>query len=210
MARLKVNSKHLEKLVKGFSEISILVLGDIILDAYIWGEVDRICPEAPVPVVDVRRESQMLGGAGNVVSNVKTLGGEVTLCGIVGDDSDGEVIQSLLKKQKVNCEGVFGDGSRPTTKKTRIVAGHQQVVRFDHESREKISQNVTQKTYDYLEKSWDQFDAIILSDYGKGFIHEGVLKKIQALNEKSPKIVSVDPKERNMPTYKQVSLITPN
>ena len=210
MATLKISARGLERLVKGFSDLSILVLGDVILDAYIWGEVDRICPEAPVPVVDVRLESKMLGGAGNVVSNIKTLGGDVSLCGVIGNDPDGQIIGDLLKKKNVNQAGVFVDNERPTTKKTRIVAGHQQVVRFDHESRERISDHLTQKIYHYLEKAWDSFDAVILSDYGKGFIHQGLLEKVQTLNEKSSKIVSVDPKERNMHTYKKVSLITPN
>ena len=210
MVTLNVSPKTLLNIVEDFSKSSVLVLGDIVLDCYIWGSVDRICPEAPVPVVDVKRESSMLGGAGNVVANLRMLGSNVSLCGVVGDDDDGKAIIKQLEERNVRRDGVIVDRTRPTTKKTRIVAGHQQVVRFDHETKVRIAAEVTASVARYLDNHWDRFDAIIVSDYGKGVIHPELLRHIQQARKKRPKIISVDPKERNMPFYKGVSLITPN
>src|SRR3989338_9993558 len=128
-----LNFSHLKNIITGFAEAKVLVVGDLILDEFIWGDVTRISPEAPVPVVWVDSENFMPGGASNVASNIRSLGGEVYLVGVVGEDPRGEILQALLRKKGVNCEGIFSDRHRPTTQKTRVIAHHQQVVRIDRE-----------------------------------------------------------------------------
>ena len=198
------------KTIEQFPNASLLVLGDVILDCYLWGQVERICPEAPVPVVEVTRESMMLGGAANLVTYLKSLGAQVSLCGVVGKDEAAQEISKKLKEMGVDSHGLICESHRPTSKKTRIVAGHQQVVRFDHETKACVASETTQKISAFLEKNWKKFDAIIISDYGKGMITPLLLEKITKLHEKNSKLISVDPKERNMEYYKGVSLITPN
>src|SRR3989338_4413922 len=127
------NLARLKQVISKFNKAKVLVVGDLILDEFIWGNVSRISPEAPVPVVWVDSENFMPGGASNVANNIRALGGEVLLAGVVGDDSRGEVLHALLRKKGVHCEGVFADRHRPTTQKTRVIAHHQQVVRIDRE-----------------------------------------------------------------------------
>src|SRR3989338_3109919 len=128
-----LNFNRLKTIISNFKDTKVLVVGDLILDEFIWGKVSRISPEAPVPVVWVESENFMPGGASNVANNIRALGGEVFLAGVVGDDSRGEALQGLLRKKGVNCEGIFTDKDRPTTQKTRVIAHHQQVVRIDRE-----------------------------------------------------------------------------
>ncbi|MBI3018424.1 MAG: D-glycero-beta-D-manno-heptose-7-phosphate kinase [Deltaproteobacteria bacterium] len=206
----KIEPSHLLKCVERFSKSSVLVLGDVILDSYIWGQVERICPEAPVPVVEVTRDSSMLGGAGNVVRNLRTLGARVLLCGAMGEDSAALEIKKRLKEIDVSVEGLIVDPHRLTSKKTRVVAGHQQVVRFDTETKTAIAPQTTQEILRYLKEYWSQLDAVIVSDYGKGVIHPALLDGLRRLHQQNPKLISVDPKERNMEFYKGFSLITPN
>ena len=210
MPKLKIRSDRLVRIVENFSESSILVLGDIILDHYIWGAVNRICPEAPVPVVEVSHDSYMLGGAANVVTNVKVLGGKVALCGLVGKDSEGGEIQKMLRLQQISVDGVCADAGRPTTRKTRVVAGHQQVVRFDRESKTVLSPKVFKRMEQYLRSTWNYFDAVIISDYAKGMISQELMEVIRQLQQRSPKLVCVDPKEKNIERFKGTTLITPN
>lgn len=210
MEATNINPTSLIKIIERFSNASVFVIGDIILDCYIWGNVERICPEAPVPVVDINHDSLMLGGAANVVENLRALGAQFSLCSIVGNDSDGASLEALLKEKGMGTEGIFVDTERFTTKKTRIVAGHQQVVRFDRETRKVISETMARKIFKHIKACWDQYDAVIISDYGKGLIHAGLMDDIRNLHRMKPKIISVDPKERNLDCYHRVSLITPN
>lgn len=211
MSALKIETRDLLKVVGRFSEPSILVLGDMILDRYLWGDVERICPEAPVPVVDVKRTSLMLGGAGNVVANLRTFGARVSVLTCIGKDAGGGEVKRLLGDLGVEGDkGLIEDSDRQTTEKTRVVARHQQMVRFDRETRNIISDMTAGKIFQYLEEQWADFDAILISDYGKGMISPALFKRIKRLNERQPKLVTVDPKERNIGLYKKVSLITPN
>lgn len=211
MATLKkIEPSHLLQSVERFSAPTILVLGDVILDHYIWGQVERICPEAPVPVVEVTRDSSMLGGAGNVVRNLRTLGAHVLLCGVMGEDEAALEIKKKLKECDVSGEGLIVESSRQTSKKTRIVAGHQQVVRFDMETKAAISSQTTRDILHYVKQHWSSLDAVIVSDYGKGVIHPLLLDELRCFHQKNPKLISVDPKERNMEFYRGFSLITPN
>ncbi|HXX58160.1 MAG TPA: D-glycero-beta-D-manno-heptose-7-phosphate kinase [Thermodesulfovibrionales bacterium] len=186
----------------------VLVVGDLILDCYIWGKVDRISPEAPVPVVEVTNDTFMLGGAANVAGNVVSLGGKATVAGIVGRDSAGEVLRKLLDEKGVGC-AVFED-ARPTTMKTRVIAHNQQVVRFDKEERNRIAGRVLSTIIDFLGRAIAEHDAIIVSDYKKGIVSPELIRAILKIAKPKGKLVAVDPKAGHFHCYKGVSLVTPN
>ena len=207
--RAEILKAHVDK----FAETRVFVLGDIIMDEYIWGNVARISPEAPVPVVDVRQETKMLGGAANVVRNMATLGTKPVLCGVVGDDSTGEEIVSTLVHMDLKTAGVVKEEGRPTSIKTRIVAHNQQIVRFDRESRADIRPESIQKLLQFIEKNIDGIDAIVVSDYGKGIISRPLMEGLRELARPSSGggvIITVDPKTGNFEYYQGVDVITPN
>src|SRR4030042_140899 len=156
MLRQISNRIDVDKLIEQFKKTPLLVVGDIMIDEFIWGTVSRISPEAPVPVVAVNREDLLLGGAANVVRDVHSLGGRVLLAGLIGDDRRGEKIKKLLAGQKIDSEGLVVQAGRPTTVKTRVIAHSQQVVRYDRESREPISAQSQEELLHYLDKNWGQ------------------------------------------------------
>jgi D-beta-D-heptose 7-phosphate kinase/D-beta-D-heptose 1-phosphate adenosyltransferase len=201
---------RLKEIISGFGRAKVLVVGDLILDEFIWGKVSRISPEAPVPVVWVDSENFMPGGASNVASNIRSLGGEVYLVGVVGDDPRGEILQSLLRKKGVNCEGIFSDGQRPTTQKTRVIAHHQQVVRIDREVLRPISDSLSKEMIRFIASKIKEVDAIIIEDYGKGVIVPKLVQEIVKLGKKHSKVITVDPKESHFSYYEGVTTITPN
>ncbi len=198
-------------LIDRFSKTSILVVGDLILDRYIWGKVSRISPEAPVPVVEVTREDFLLGGAANVAANIVSLGGKVTIAGITGNDRARDVLLKLMEERDIDTSGVFTD-NRPTTVKTRVIAHHQQVVRFDREDHSRINSGLFKEMLKFIEKKVkkDGIDAIIISDYKKGVISRELVKGILRHARPAGLFVSVDPKVGHFPFYKGVSIITPN
>lgn len=195
---------------QAFPEKATLVLGDLMVDEYIWGSASRISPEAPVPVVEVRSESLRMGGAANVAANIRSLGGEVLIAGIVGDDPVAEWLVENLEGLGVRSEGVLVDKGRPTTTKTRVVAGGQQVVRFDRESTEEMGGLFVKKISRFLEERLPEIDALLISDYGKGVITKDLLEEVLPLVLGAGKIVTVDPKINHFPFYRQVTVITPN
>ncbi len=199
-----------KKIISKFSNAKILVIGDLILDEFVWGKVSRISPEAPVPVVWVERESYMPGGASNVANNIRSLGGKVHIAGVVGNDARAERLKELLSAEGVVTDGMVIDSTRPTTLKTRIIAGHQQVVRVDREKVEHLSGKVLNDIVSYAEKVIPEVDAIIIEDYGKGVITPSLLKPIVKLARSHKKIITVDPKEEHLSYYKGVTSITPN
>ncbi len=200
-----------KQVIAKFKNAKILVVGDLILDKFIWGNVERISPEAPVPVVVQDRESFMPGGASNVANNLASLEAkEVFMVGVIGSDSEGERLKMELKKRGVNVSGLFLDTARPTTLKTRIVAGHQQVVRLDKENTAPISKNTVRHIVDFAKKQIDKCDAVIIEDYGKGVICPDVLSPIISLAQEKKKVITVDPKEENFQYYRGVTAITPN
>ncbi len=203
--------KNMEKLINNFSKASILVIGDIILDRYIWGKVTRISPEAPVPVVEVTKEDFLLGGAANVAANIKSLGGGVSVIGITGNDRARDVLVRLLEDKGIDSSGVFTD-ERPTTVKTRVIAHAQQVVRFDKEDHSKINSGLLKKILAFVEHKIkkDHIDAIIISDYKKGVISRELVKGVLRLTRQAGLFVAVDPKVGHFPFYRGVSVITPN
>ena len=204
------DGKSLKKYLARFKNKNMLVIGDLILDEFIWGNVRRISPEAPVPVVEVESESLRLGGSANVVNNLIALGCKVSLCGVVGQDENAEKLLGILDEMNVDCSGIVKKKDRPTAIKTRVIAQHQQIVRFDREKPSLISDYSRNKIVDYVKKGLKDIDAVIISDYGKGVISEKILSKIiPYINEKKIPI-AVDPKPINFPYYQGVTVITPN
>ncbi len=193
-----------------FKSAHILVVGDIILDRFIWGKVSRISPEAPVPVVDINHESIMLGGAANVLNNIISLGGKASICGAVGDDEMGRRIIHELRLKNINTDGIIVDSCRPTTVKTRVIAHNQQVVRFDRESKGDIACASEDIILGYLKAHYHSFSGIIISDYAKGVVTKKLVSGIvrMANGRKTP--VAVDPKVGHFDYYKNVSVVTPN
>jgi len=201
---------RLKKTVSNFRNANVLVVGDLILDEFIWGDVSRISPEAPVPVVWVKKESFMPGGASNVANNLRSMGGKVFLAGIVGDDQYGAILRGELEQKGVDTSGILIDESRPTTLKTRVVAQHQQVVRIDKEKIDNLSDAVVSRISDYIEGVLKKVDAIVIEDYGKGVVTPKLLARIIPAAKRAKKIISVDPKEEHFKYYKGITVITPN
>ena len=185
-------------------------MGDLILDEYIWGSVERISPEAPVPVVWANKRTFTPGGAANVANNIRSLDGSVCLVGVIGKDKNTDILLSELKKRKITTEGIFVEPKRHTTVKTRIVAGHQQVVRVDWEHTDSLPQKLNQRIIKFIKTNIDDFDAIIIEDYGKGVINMQLLEELIVLAHSHKKIITVDPKEEHFQYYRGVTSITPN
>ena len=204
------NLSRFHSVMKRFKSAKILVVGDLMLDRFIWGTVSRISPEAPVPVLWQKSESFMPGGASNVANNIRALGAEAFMCGMVGDDETGKILVSELAKNGINNEGIIIDSSRPTIEKTRVVAHHQQVVRIDKESNGPADQKIISQILSFAKNRIKDIDAIIIEDYGKGVIVPQLIKDIVALARKHSKIVTVDPKIEHINLYKGTTAITPN
>jgi D-beta-D-heptose 7-phosphate kinase/D-beta-D-heptose 1-phosphate adenosyltransferase len=196
--------KKIDRIIGRFRTKRVLVLGDLMLDRYIWGAVSRISPEAPVPVVEVRKDSLCLGGAGNVAQNLTSLGAQPVLTGVVGDDQEGRWIQDNASGSR----GVFTDKSRPTTVKTRIIAHHQQVVRVDLEQKGALSAGIEKKILGVIGN--EEYDGLLVSDYNKGIVNPSLMAKALLLTEKRRIPVFVDPKVPHFRLYSPVTLITPN
>jgi D-beta-D-heptose 7-phosphate kinase/D-beta-D-heptose 1-phosphate adenosyltransferase len=200
------------ELLDNFSSIHLLVIGDLMLDRFIWGEVERLSPEAPVPVLRVLSENSSLGGAANVVQNVRALGGRVTACGIVGRDDSGTRVLQALRRAGASTAGVVSDGEFQTIQKSRIIASphHQQIVRLDRESRQPIHRRTLAKLRDFVRSSAIRYQAIVISDYGKGVIHEELLELVAAASSRHKIVTIIDPKKENYDCYRFPTLITPN
>lgn len=200
----------LKSIIQKFPRAKVLVIGDLILDEFIWGKVERISPEAPVPVVVVSSESFMPGGASNVANNIASLGGNSVICGVIGEDKGGHILVEELKKKAVDVSGIVIDGQRPTTVKARIIAHHQQVVRVDREKMASIDDNLLEQLVSFIRRMIDKVDALIIEDYGKGVITPRFLAEIVPLAKKHKKIITVDPKVSHFSYYQGVTCITPN
>ncbi len=191
-------------------KIRILVLGDVMLDQFIWGSVARISPEAPVPVVDFQRESFMPGGAANVARNLAAFEVPTELFGIIGQDDAATKLKSLLKTQRVGCRSLVASSARATTLKTRIVAHQQQVVRIDRETRSHLNGRLTQRLVAALSAQLDRADAVIVGDYGKGVVTQALLNEVKPLCRDRGIWLSLDPKPVHNLNLASLSLITPN
>jgi rfaE bifunctional protein kinase chain/domain len=188
----------------------VAVIGDVMLDRYIWGRVSRISPEAPVPVVDVLNESNHLGGASNVALNIKSLGAVPVLVGVVGRDTNANELKGIFEKENIITDFLVEDEQRPTTVKTRIIAGSQHVARIDYEDRKQISEDTTRRLIDRLENHIGSIQNIILQDYNKGVIGPSLIRQVIELADSHGIPVLVDPKYSNFFEYKGVTVFKPN
>lgn len=207
---MPLKDNRIKEIIGGFGKSKILILGDIMLDEYLFGTVSRISPEAPVPVVDVNSDKFLLGGAANVASNIRQLGDEPILLGLVGEDEASIKLSQLLKSKNISSSYLINDKSRQTTIKTRVIANNQQVVRADRENTHEMDKETERKVLARFNEIVDDLSAIIISDYGKGVITLSLLENIIEVCTKKDKFVAVDPKETHFHNYKKVSVITPN
>lgn len=204
MKRLIPDAKRVRRIIRDFRKKRVLVLGDLMLDKYIWGNVSRISPEAPVPVVEVHRDSSCLGGAGNVAQNLLSLGAAPLLVGIVGDDAEGRWIRHHVPDHR----GILVDPARPTTVKTRIIAHHQQVVRVDWEKTSSVSPEQEAKILRFIRSQ--SYDGLLISDYSKGMVNDSLLSQLLPMAQAKGIPVFVDPKIEHFRLFSPVTLLTPN
>lgn len=203
---------RLSTILNRFRRAHLLVVGDLMLDRFIWGEVERISPEAPVPVLRVTSESSRLGGAANVIHNIQSLGGRVTACGVVGREPSGKRLLDGLRKIGISTAGVISEAGFQTVQKSRIIARprNQQIVRLDRENHGEIRKGVLERVRSFVERKARQFDGIVISDYGKGVVHPELLELITDLVRAKGLVCVVDPKRENFSRYQYVTLLTPN
>jgi D-beta-D-heptose 7-phosphate kinase/D-beta-D-heptose 1-phosphate adenosyltransferase len=193
-----------------FADCRLLVIGDLMIDEYVWGEVDRISPEAPVQVVSVMREDLTLGGAGNVVNNLRALGGQVAVAGVVGTAEDGNRMIEMFTRLSVDCRGVVQEAERPTTRKTRIIASNQHVLRVDRETKSEISAASFDRLVTFIEAAMPEIDIVLVSDYNKGLVTQDLMLRVTATARNHNKYVIVDPKGLDYTKYRGATLLTPN
>jgi len=197
-------------LIDRFVRLKVLVIGDLMLDHFIWGTVSRISPEAPVPVVQVTHENDMAGGAGNVAINAAALGAEVYVIGLVGQDATAARLISKFQEARIRTEYLVRTHERPTIIKTRIIAQHQQVVRFDREKKDDVPLEVAKALRDQIEQVLPHVDAVVLSDYAKGVVSPSLIRALVLAAHRRGIPVTVDPKMENFSYYQQVTCVTPN
>jgi D-beta-D-heptose 7-phosphate kinase/D-beta-D-heptose 1-phosphate adenosyltransferase len=205
-----IPADRLREILDGIRMNRVMVIGDLMLDKYVWGSVSRISPEAPVPVVDVSEETTRLGGAANVANNIVSLGASCTIFGVTGDDGDGADLRREIESRGIDSSGIAALAARPTTIKTRVIAHNQQVVRTDRESRAELEGKDEQSMIDAIIGRLGEFKGAIISDYGKGTITRRLLDALIPETRSRHMVLSVDPKETHFLNYKNVSLITPN
>ncbi|MCE7068386.1 bifunctional heptose 7-phosphate kinase/heptose 1-phosphate adenyltransferase [Dyadobacter sp. CY326] len=200
----------INQVFEAFNQLRVLVIGDVMLDSYVWGKVERISPEAPVPVVNVQKREYRLGGAGNVLLNVQSLGAEAIICSVIGTDSSGDLLQNSLKDKGLNCEGLIRSENRITTIKERIIAGSQQVVRIDTETDKPVSKTETEKLIAKAKELIPSSNVIIFEDYDKGVLTAESIAEITAFANEHNVPTVVDPKKRNFLAYNHITLFKPN
>ena len=198
------------EITSGFADRNVLVVGDLMLDTYLWGEINRISPEAPVPIVEVKKIEYNPGGAANVALNLASLGCKVSLIGLIGTDAEGTILKNLLDQRNIICTDLVMSESRPTTVKSRIIAHNQQVVRADREMNKDLSESSNNNLIKSVKAIIEDVDAVILGDYNKGVLNLVSVKAIIDVANNTGKPVYVDPKESNFNAYKNVRLFKPN
>ncbi len=196
--------------IDDFKKIKVLVIGDLMIDEYLWGSADRISPEAPVPVVCIEKESYTLGGAGNVINNLVSMGAKVLSVGTAGTGRAGHMIFEMLENLNIETNGIISEPKRPTTRKTRVIASNQQVLRIDKEIKKDINRNTFEKLVRIIEEKVLCVDVIILSDYDKGLITKDLVQHIVKLAKKHKIMTLADPKSLDFSKYEQISILTPN
>lgn len=202
--------KDAESLFNRAKNVNVLVLGDLMLDEYLWGKAERISPEAPVQVVDLIREDLRLGGTGNVANNLVAMGCSVSVCSVIGSDENGNILRRAFTDKGIDGAGVFEDPMRKTTKKTRILAANQQIVRLDRETRDSISADCEEKILHFLQEHTGGWDVIVVSDYLKGVLTQRVLGAVIETGNRYGIPVVIDPKGDDYAKYKGATIVTPN
>jgi len=205
-----VNIAAVRNFLKNSKDKKIAVIGDVMLDKYVYGDVSRISPEAPVQVVDIKSTAYRLGGAANVALNVKTLEAEPVLIGVIGDDDNGKIYIGTMKEAGLLTSGILKDKSRPTTSKTRIIAHSQHIIRLDSEHKKELNKNTANRLLAYFKKNIKNFAAVILQDYNKGVLTKDVIAGIIKISKSANKPVYVDPKFDNFFEYQNVTVFKPN
>ena len=200
----------LANIIDGFSKLRVMVIGDLMVDAYTWGKVTRISPEAPVPVVNVVKRESRLGGAGNVVLNVASLGAKPLVFSVIGDDATGDALKQILVDAGLSVDGIIQEGGRPTTVKERVIAGSQQLIRVDSETEQAISSASSVALVSAIRASIKDVDVIIFEDYDKGVLSEGLIQEVMGLAREAGIPTVVDPKKKNFFAYRGASLFKPN
>ena len=207
-----LTKEQLNQLFEDFNSLNILIIGDVMVDAYYWGKVDRISPEAPVPIVAVEKKESRLGGAANVALNIQAMGATPILCSVIGNDDEGKEFVNLVAKNQQTDRGILRSNNRRTTKKTRIIGNHHQMLRVDAEDIQPIDKTEEKDFFDRIKNIVEdqKVDAIIFEDYDKGVITATLIEKVVALAQKKSIPTAVDPKKRNFMSYKEVDLFKPN
>ncbi|WPP47957.1 bifunctional heptose 7-phosphate kinase/heptose 1-phosphate adenyltransferase [Catalinimonas niigatensis] len=203
-------AKSLDEIFDSFRQLKVLIVGDVMLDAYIWGKVERISPEAPVPIVHVRKREKRLGGAANVALNVQALGAIPMICAVVGDDPAGQDFLSLLQEQKISTQGIVKSSSRVTTVKERVIAGSQQMLRVDSEDDELLNDTDREALYEVVQEAMQEADVVIFQDYDKGVLSEKLIQQTITLANQRGIPTAVDPKRRNFLHYRKATFFKPN
>jgi rfaE bifunctional protein kinase chain/domain len=207
---IKISPQKLRKIFSSSKKRKIAVIGDVMLDKYVYGDVSRISPEAPVQVVDIKSTEYKLGGAANVANNIKSLEAEPVLIGVIGDDIDGDYFLETMKKQNLITKGIFKDTTRPTTTKTRVIAHSQHILRIDSEKKMDIMGKAGRDILKFIQTNLDDFDSVILQDYNKGVLSKDAILSIISMCREKNKPVYVDPKFDNFFEYKNVTIFKPN
>jgi rfaE bifunctional protein kinase chain/domain len=205
-----VDREHVKQTVASFAGKRIAVVGDLMLDRYFWGKVNRISPEAPVPVVEVEKEQMRFGGAANVAHNIQQLGGNPLLIGLIGDDHPGTTFLEMLRQQNIETGGIVADGGRPTTIKTRVIAAGQHIVRVDYESKIDCPDHLRRRIVDAVKYRIQELDGILIEDYNKGVLTKDVIAEICGVALKYGKIITVDPKFNHFLDFQNVTVFKPN
>jgi len=208
----KIKSRTIPQLFEDFKKVNVLIIGDVMIDAYLWGKVDRISPEAPVPIVSVTKRENRLGGAANVAINIQSLGATPILCSVIGNDLNGRTFIEILRQMKMSPDGLVQSPDRPTTKKTRVIGNNYQMLRVDEEKDEDISisdrKRLVERISNILDKS--DIDVIVIEDYDKGVISKQLIEQVVKIAQKHKIPIAVDPKKRNFNHYKNITLFKPN
>ncbi len=207
-----MNTQEVQQLFDQFEKITALVIGDAMVDSYMWGKVERVSPEAPIPIVSVTKKENRLGGAANVSLNLQALGATPILFSVIGNDEKGRRFRKLMEKNKLSSEGIFIDPLRITTVKSRIICNGQHIARVDEESTEFIDSNLELIILNAIQRTIEtkNIDVIIFVDYDKGMITPSLFEKVHALAKKKRIYIAVDPKRRNFSLYHHVDLFKPN
>ncbi|MBX3163530.1 MAG: D-glycero-beta-D-manno-heptose-7-phosphate kinase [Bacteroidetes bacterium] len=212
MKKFSVKKENIREIFKSFNNLNVLIIGDVMIDSYLWGKVNRISPEAPVPIIAVTKKERRLGGAANVALNIQALGANPILCSVIGVDYDGQTFLDLLKTQKLSQKGILKSRDRVTTVKTRVIGNNSQLLRVDEETEDDISAYEIQQLLILISHiiTHDKIDAIIFEDYNKGLISPKLISKVVELAKTKGIPTCVDPKKKNFTAYKGVSLFKPN